>query len=457
MGSLHGTTDGDFAIQRAGQPQAGGNHSRNRKRHRADFYRQIEAATYPPLDADPSAINQNLQSSDVNLAIGQRERRRPGQGHPVVLSTGRSRGQLDPWLIPGRESAPGLDILLMDKRRYGQIDDTRPADGGQAKLRHPLAGGGYAIGGECGVDLRLSQRRLDHGVALESCDGDIGGTEICAVGIDAHHLTPILDRQRDIGGQGAGDTGKQQGRKVVEIAGHHRQRPDDGVIRGDGRGTLGGHRPDFQVEVFQPKGAVRLAVHPHTTGRRLAVDIPGQGHGGAQRAGCVLDRGQAQRRMARSIEPPGLKGEAQAVRRLAQRELARCGQARRRPQHCFAHIQFGQGKLLNQNLQRQFRQQRPDRCRCGMGHPLRRNRLARQFDFADLQGLDLQPARKERAPVPDQPSPIEVEPGALPIRDHDVPHRGIGGQSSLHGANRHRGVVAGEQAGNQSRQKPALA
>ncbi len=137
--------------------------------------------------------------------------------------------------------------------------------------------------------------------------------------------------------------------------------------------------------------------------------------------------------IARRIEPLRIQREIKALGGWPERRLARNVETRRDADHRLSERQFLHAELLDEHLERQFRQDRLLRARVRR-RGLRGKRAPQKLHAPDRELIDLEPPAEQSQPVPDQPNLVDLEPRALAVGEDDVADRRVGGQHAVHRA-----------------------
>ena len=147
--------------------------------------------------------------------------------------------------------------------------------------------------------------------------------------------------------------------------------------------------------------------------------------------------------LARRVEALRGQVEIEALGGRPQGGFAVDLKARRDAGDRLAEGELLQGELLDDNLERKLRQDRP-------GTAVRRRRFrakrpTQDLHMSDGELIDLEPAAEQRQPVPDEPDLVDFKPGAIAVRKDDVADRGVGGQHAVDRADRDAGRFRGQR------------
>ena len=140
--------------------------------------------------------------------------------------------------------------------------------------------------------------------------------------------------------------------------------------------------------------------------------------------------------IARRVEPLRGQRQVEALGRRPERRLAGNAEASRDADHRLAKRELLHAELLDEHLDRQFRQDRLLRARVRR-RSVRGKRAAQKLHAPDRELVDFEPPAEQSQPVPDEPSLVDLEPRALAVGDDDVADCRVGGQHAVHGADGH--------------------
>ena len=140
------------------------------------------------------------------------------------------------------------------------------------------------------------------------------------------------------------------------------------------------------------------------------------------------------------VEPLRGQRKVEALGRRSKRRLAGNAEARGDANNRLAKRELLHRELLDDHLERQFRQDRLLRS-CIGGRRFRGKRTPQKLHVSDRELIDLEPPAEQGQPVPDEANLIDLEPRPLPIGEDDVADGRVGGQHPVHRADRnfHRG------------------
>ena len=156
----------------------------------------------------------------------------------------------------------------------------------------------------------------------------------------------------------------------------------------------------------------RRLVQRHVEGQLLAVGNQRHAHG---------QRG-------RPVEPLSVEMQREPLGGRAQRAVATHRETRGDAEDGLPDDHLGEGELLDLHLHRQLRQQRLVLARDGL---LGRDGLAQNGQGAEVEVVDLEPPLHEGEAAPDDARPVELQPDAVAVLQHDVVDRGVGGERAV--------------------------
>ena len=423
---------------------------------------EVMRREFERIERHVAADGRRSAQGKLRLAADRARERRIGEpeaAHDALALEGDARRLLAERAVRDgaevRGNAVERALLDMDvagvERAFRDRVEERPDDRG---VEVELADLGCA-GNGAGVDLEAD--RIVRRLAAFDVEAGVGGDHVNAGRRDrAVVIEEEIAFERRLAGD---DRPKDRGRHAFEARIEvERKLPPGALPRDDDiapRPDIGaGGEIEPGLEIVERPCAVQGKLDRRQSGQvgEMGEDAARR-FVGIDRDGELVGRrnvGHDRLERARGVEALCREAEVETFGRRPERRLALDLEARRDPDDRLAERKVLQSELLDDHLDRQFRQ---DRARPAVR---RRRRLGPQrppqeLHVADRQLVNVEPATEQGKPVPDQADLVDLQPRALAVGEHNIADRGVGGQNAVHRPNRDfcrvRGQSPREQVG----------